>query len=457
MKAEGIHGLWHPVHLNVPKAKIPKPVKIIVFGLVGLFVLFNLAFLIYPRSKTLPTSRVANIDVSNMNKVEIVDELSRVSDNLIVTIKTDKASKDVSLEELGVTIDEAATADIALGHRDNWYFPVMSWWSVLSQDPIEPIFKVDNEKVAEATDSLVDDFGKKSASASVEVDVNGVPSVKPAVQGYSYQSDNIGKSIVSQLSLNNQTVSLEPTVTKPDISTTVAQQAVDKYNKLVGQPTNLRLFDKEEVLPASVKSDWYYFEVDEANKDIILTIDNFAVASYVSTLANGVDTPATNTVVSIVDGNETDRTEGEKGEVLNQAAATELIVASLLNGPDPAKLPSITAQPQVVYDYSYSPTNAGLAKLVNDWVGRQNADYGIVVTELGGQGRNYAYQADKPFVTASTYKMFLAYTIMKEVDNGNMELSDESGLAGWKVVWVRKLVGLKLPVWCRLLASQRLT
>ncbi len=47
--------------------------------------------------------------------------------------------------------------------------------------------------------------------------------------------------------------------------------------------------------------------------------------------------------------------------------------------------------------------------------------YGISMIELGGKGRRADYNGNKQFVTASTYKLFAAYTLLKQIDEGKRD------------------------------------
>jgi beta-lactamase class A len=56
--------------------------------------------------------------------------------------------------------------------------------------------------------------------------------------------------------------------------------------------------------------------------------------------------------------------------------------------------------------------------------------FGVAFQELGGQNRSAAYNASHVFVTASTYKLFVAYGTLKRVDSGKWKWSDKNISAG---------------------------
>jgi beta-lactamase class A len=50
--------------------------------------------------------------------------------------------------------------------------------------------------------------------------------------------------------------------------------------------------------------------------------------------------------------------------------------------------------------------------------------FGVSFTELGGQGLSAQYNASRQFVTASTYKLFVAFSTIKRVEAGQMKWDD---------------------------------
>lgn len=80
-----------------------------------------------------------------------------------------------------------------------------------------------------------------------------------------------------------------------------------------------------------------------------------------------------------------------------------------------ATLASIPAN--LSYDRSYSKTPAGLQALVNDLV-KDKGDFAISVRKLGDSGVHAG--GDKQYETASTYKLFVAYSVLKRIDGGQM-------------------------------------
>ena len=81
-------------------------------------------------------------------------------------------------------------------------------------------------------------------------------------------------------------------------------------------------------------------------------------------------------------------------------------------------------QPKIEYSRSYSPTDTGLSALLQQYAESHPGTYGVSLVELSGQRRRAAYQDTKQFRTASTYKLFVAYSTLKRVESGVWKWSD---------------------------------
>ena len=73
-----------------------------------------------------------------------------------------------------------------------------------------------------------------------------------------------------------------------------------------------------------------------------------------------------------------------------------------------------------------------LQQVVDEWVAAQNGQFGIVVQVItpGGNGARAEHNAKRQFVAASTYKLFLSYLLLEQVDamQFNLDTQTEIGL-----------------------------
>jgi beta-lactamase class A len=131
----------------------------------------------------------------------------------------------------------------------------------------------------------------------------------------------------------------------------------------------------------------------------------------------------TATVIHTTDGVETSRTEGKEGRGLNHTETAEALKQQLLKGDGTVEASIITLQPSVAYQRSYSATRAGLQALLNDLVAAKG-DYGISVRFLDGSV--VSAKGDKSYHPASTYKLYVAYSLLKRIESGEIKWDDAS-------------------------------
>jgi beta-lactamase class A len=66
--------------------------------------------------------------------------------------------------------------------------------------------------------------------------------------------------------------------------------------------------------------------------------------------------------------------------------------------------------------------DAQLQQLIDTWADQQNFHASVVATELTGAHRSASRDANTTMVTASTYKLFVAYATLHEVEQGTISL-----------------------------------
>jgi beta-lactamase class A len=62
---------------------------------------------------------------------------------------------------------------------------------------------------------------------------------------------------------------------------------------------------------------------------------------------------------------------------------------------------------------------------IHDWAKANPGDYGVMLREVTGDKRTASYQAEKQFISASTYKLFVTYTVLSWVEKGEFGLDKQ--------------------------------
>ena len=63
--------------------------------------------------------------------------------------------------------------------------------------------------------------------------------------------------------------------------------------------------------------------------------------------------------------------------------------------------------------------------MLEHYAADHNGTYAVSFRELGGNGLNAQYRGVESYITASTYKLFVAYGTLKKVEKGDWKWSDE--------------------------------
>jgi hypothetical protein len=136
-----------------------------------------------------------------------------------------------------------------------------------------------------------------------------------------------------------------------------------------------------------------------------------------------------------VDGQEESRITGLPGRVIDADISKDQYIENILSESEKNEVIKIEAkiieeQPKVTYNYSYAKTQAGLTNLLND-LGKKYGDVAISVQELYGYGRASNYNGSQQRISASTYKLVIAYAVAKQIDSS--QLSWDSLILGKNV------------------------
>lgn len=124
------------------------------------------------------------------------------------------------------------------------------------------------------------------------------------------------------------------------------------------------------------------------------------------------------------DFEEIERKNGPDGRSLNIAATLDQIKYVLVGKLQTATAVVVAVPPRIEYTRTYSSTDAGMNALLANFAKDNSGTFGVSYAELSGDRRRAEYQADKKFVTASTYKLYVAYSTLLRVEAGKFSWSE---------------------------------
>ena len=394
----------------------------IVFGVISIVVVFFQ--LGYPNDRTLPFAKVADVSVGSLTEREAIDHLFRTYSTAELVVTAGDVTVKTTADRAGVLIDFEKAANAVSRYP---------WWQRMV--PYSLFYKaaVINAKPQIALDdALAEQFAqefKKRCDISVNeavVVIQGSEAVlKPGTNGRECDKGDIKKSLArAVLDGAKATVAIAPKQLYPQKTNHVATQQFQQARALINSAITVSISDKKTVIPKEVLAAWVVF-IDDLAKGIHgVELNRAAIRDYVKGLNTGAYVAPFPTDVYTIDGRETRRELGRAGRDLNLDKTTDAIIAALTDKKTDTIIAALVdIEPPLRYLHNYSQSQQGLERLLVD-IAAEKGNYGITVMELGGKGRTASVNGTRMYVNASTYKLFVAYVVLKELESGRLTWDD---------------------------------
>lgn len=375
--------------------------------------------LIYPGDRALPFARLNGDMVGLSSEQAVAKKLQADYSNASITTKIRDKTTKVSLTESGLVADNAR---ILTGLSD---YPLL-----LRLVPLSIFVKgaLTNQPVVAKTDDIK--FSVYAAERSKECAVapknagvvvkDGEVQLDPAKNGQKCSEASLKQQLTADpLTKTARTVSIRTTAIKPARSDKDVQPLLAEARKVAEYKISLVLGSKTYDIDKPTLASWLAFPEDPKTKTPTIGLNDEAVKAYLATIQKDVYIAPGVTVITTNDSIETGRTTGANGQGIDQNATVEAIRKQITEGDGTVVGKLTSLAPSLAYNRSYSKTPEGLQALVNDLV-KDKGDFAISVRKLGDSGVHA--NGDKQYHPASTYKLFVAYSVLKRVDDGRMSL-----------------------------------
>lgn len=312
--------------------------RLIFWVISGLLVVFGIgavAYGAYFSTHGLPGSSVAGTPVTGQTEEEVAEQLAERAQQVTLTLRIDEHTRELSLADLGISVDAPATATKAFAANDN----VGERFSALFTKQATPVSVTSDQHALDSVVSdLISEFGEPATDATVTLGEDGLSfGIEPAKAGLGVDASELSTAAFRAAeTLTSQTVEMQTSQVDPKTSTEQAQAIADEANRLVELDVRLigRLSDS---YPASAaqKAQWIVIPTEADGSLGKPTIDHEKAATW-------VEQTAANTGVSVINGvrnvNQagtvlSTMTEARAGwRVNNVAETTEALVATLTSG-----------------------------------------------------------------------------------------------------------------------------
>ena len=299
------------------------------------------------------------------------------------------------------------------------------WSHWLVKDGL-PTYAHDEQKMSSFVTKQFGEECKVAPKNATLVVKDGNLSVIPSENGGECDRSEVEKTLKGARADIQKTVRVDVPVTPiaPSVQNAQAEELQKTIEQRIGDSIVLVAGGKEVGIEKRTVIDW--LEFDASGEAIAVKIsqeksDGFFkehVAPLVA-VAPGV------TKVTTQDFQETARTEGAQGRALN-FEGTRVAISQYLTGDAERAEASVTAIPaKVEYTRHYSDTDTGLSAILKHNAEDHKGILSVSMIELSGKKRRASYNGDARVTPASTYKLFVAYSILKRTENGQLSWSDQ--------------------------------
>lgn len=390
-----------------------------VLPIVGTFGLVILAQLLYPGDTALPFTRLNGDIVGFSSEQAIASKLQADYGRSSVTTSIRGKKVTTPLATTGLVTDNE---HILSGLSEYpWYLKLVPFSSVVKG-------LLTNQPVAVTTDDNRFDLyfterSKECALAPKNAGVvvkDGEVQLDPAQDGQTCARASLKQQLTAQpLEKTGLSLTVKTTAVKPDRSDQDVQPLLTEAKKVAEHKVTLIVAGKTYQIDKPTLASWLAFPEDPKTKQPTLGLNDEAVKAYLNTIQKDIYIAPGVTVITTKDSIETGRVPGANGQGINQAATVEAIRRQVLDGDGAVTATLAVLPPTLRYSRSYSKTPEGLQALINDIV-KDKGDFAISVRKLGDSGVHT--NGDKTYHPASTYKLFVAYSVLKRVDDGRLSL-----------------------------------
>lgn len=404
--------------------------RLLIFGGGGLLAVLLLVQIFYPSGKLLPFTTIENISVSGWAKKDAIWQLDHEYANSKVDVyfglaKT--AYRSPQPKEIGVTVsNDQRVSDISYP----WYLRIIPssllWGHLVINTDESPSYGRDTNIIAAyITKELGESCSVAAKNASLEVKGGALKIIESADGGTCTLDDVTEKLSAAQFDLTDKMrVTVPVTVVPPAVSDDDARILSDTITVGIDQGVTVKAGNGSVVIPKNDLIGWLDFSVVSDKLEYGFNVDRSA--SYLNTnVAPKVAVPAGVTKVSTYDFVETSRVVGSNGHALNNVATLAGIKNYINKESSEVVAATSVVAPSVTYTRAYSPSHVGISALMQHYGESHPGTFGVSMIELSGQNRRASYNGHKSFTTASTYKLFVAYSTLKRVEAGVWKWTDQ--------------------------------
>lgn len=393
-----------------------------------LFVLVVLAGLIIvigcqqllPAGRPLPFGRI-NGNMTRITGNEKIIDAHRIDENREITLLIQDYKATYKVKDLGISLDEEATVAA--------YYPQSRLrrlipFSVLSQmyQNKDPVFTSSPTSLFAVTSAIADEVNIDPENALIDTS-GGIPRIQPSKDGLLFEPERVSESVFQAIIAGRDSVILASRVIRPEVSTPELEKAVGDFLPSIPEQIVIYIGSDQKSLDRTTMLGWLSYKIEDGQP--IILFDDTLLGEYASRLGDefAAGSQPTATLVNLVDGKETGRLEGSPGKAIDPAALSDALLTALRSDVDSVEATLIDVPSPIKYARSYTRSSEGLTEMLSQITAGK--EISIKFVDINARGWNVGSRENTPAYMASTYKLFVAYSVLKRIDEGSLRMNDQ--------------------------------
>ena len=384
--------------------------------------------LIYPADSLLPFATIDSVDVGGMKKTMAIKQLeARVNETkipILITEDTEPYAK-VLPSDIGLTVEYEKKIEAAGYPLWARLIPASIVWFHSTIPDDAPSYIQNDKQLKKFIDESLGGCDVQPKNATLQYK-NKSLAVIPAKDGGRCDAAEVETTLKDlKPTISSPAIAkLDVQVTKPKIPDEQAVALKQSIEQRIDDGVTIRVNDSTEIIPSQEIYSWLDFEVEKS--DLVYKVnaersDKF----FQKTIAQYVAVPAGTTKVATRDFTELSRQVGSTGLALDGDRTRQSIERVISGKSQTAVATTKIVKPKVEYSRSYTKTSIGISALVSQYGQDHPGEFGISFQELEGTKRIANYSGYQSFITASTYKLFVAYGTLKKIEANDWKWTDD--------------------------------
>lgn len=420
----------HKRHRAAPAQKTRRITRkqLIIRGGLALFGVLMLIQILYPGDRMLPFATVDARSVGLQSKSTVISQLDKAYDDHTLSIYLGTGKKPVSAPKLraaDINVDNTARIN-AMNYP--WYLrlvPTSVLWAGLKQPSIpKPVYGAQfDDYVAK---HIMPGCKEDPVNATLKTEGDSLTLV-PARNGGLCEQDDVLRQIktIHPALAAPTNVRVARKETSPTVGDQAARKTMTDLTTRLKSGMTLMVGGEKVSIPAKYLYSWLDFATDTGAVVPSVNVDR-AGAWLGKVVAPKVAVAPGVSKIMTVDFTETSRVNGAPGRALDTAATVADMTQVVLAKKSEASATTKDVPPTEQYTRTYSASDTGLTATMTNFAKDHPGTYGASMVELDGKKRRASYNGDKQFVTASTYKLMVAYSLLKQIDAGKRDWDSNS-------------------------------